>query len=1310
MSSANDDFLDELKDLPATPWSGEEKPDLSGYDIPTLSNAFQGFHKVPGYGDLLHLIRPEGSGANRLLLLGEAGGKNEQADLLPFRPYAAAGSVLERALREKGIERKDCLISNTVYWQPRGNSVPTPEARAFCRGLNIELIKRHGIRCIVALGRTAFEEVTGLSEINVINGRGFINRALPDYGGIPVILTYHPSYLARGSGKGREDEQEGAKVKKAEGGGLSLLWVLKRDIELGLRIARNGAPVPKAVEAVYNPEERQWQEFYDKARADKEFPISYDFENAYSLILSGDEDEYEERDYRELTQVQLSLTDDVSYIADWNNNTETWFKRFMELPNNKLDVNGRHFDRRYVRAMNCVPQGKFIDLQSLWHHWQPDLPRNLQYISSFFAPERGQWKHLMGRDMIEYGKFDSTNPLLCMTWLYSILDSFPKHPVSGIDLLSGYETQVLDVELQCLDRLERRGIPVNRERQIELGKELQGLMEEYNRKVQELVPEVLRPNKQKEGLKGAPPEWLRVIREKIEACKTELKQVKRAAKIVEKTWKGHGVPVSEAKAIDRRNYLMHHLAVLEQTRELGPRTERWETTKTNDEGEEEKVTYEKRTFLAEDGFPAERWCRLEEFNANSSKQLIGYIEFKKDEAVEELNRLYQNDRGVDAPKTKIEAIPWRVPMTKDDSGGLRPTTGKAEILKLFKKTQDPLLECALGTREVGKIIGTYVGGEGKITMWTPGEDGLVHPFYNTFPATGQLSARDPNALNYPKHNKKYFEKVRSIVKAPPGRCIVECIDPNTKVLTARMFWKPAKTLKVGDDLVGFSEELQGDGPRPFRKTERSTITGIVSINRPKLKIKTTHGEITVSTNHLFLGRRRGVQWIRADDLKVDDQLSFFTPPWEADYSSEASYLAGFLDGEGYVGKSGRVGFGQNPGSVSDYVCDALSRRGSETVNQSSRKCEAFDIRSGVPFTGWRLIGTLRPIRLMENLQKVWEGRAIWGKRTTRAKVLSIESVGDGEVLAISTTSKTLITEGFLSHNCDYKAFHVLTTGFEAGCPIYMRLARLDMHSFFAATQLLRLYKAEELLKETDFNMSTLFKELRRSETKHRGKTFQQIRDKEAKPTILGWGFGMMPGTLYRNNEESFEDEAHAKRTHMGLEELFPVVSAWKKNVIQEADEKGYLLTSYGFIRWFNCVYHKRLKKPGEWIKPGTHFKRTKYGDIIYEHGDDHESCVAYRPANDAFGMTRDVYLEIEKIQEDGRCLAEEWWFSIPLHDALILFPKWEQKDECLQGVKRMMEAESRCLRLPDGTGLICQAEAMMSDYEGSWADMKEIRL
>jgi uracil-DNA glycosylase len=62
--------------------------------------------------------QPEGHGSIGVLMFGEALGESEARDGLPFRPYAQAGSLLERVIKISGFDRQQFRIFNMVNCRP----------------------------------------------------------------------------------------------------------------------------------------------------------------------------------------------------------------------------------------------------------------------------------------------------------------------------------------------------------------------------------------------------------------------------------------------------------------------------------------------------------------------------------------------------------------------------------------------------------------------------------------------------------------------------------------------------------------------------------------------------------------------------------------------------------------------------------------------------------------------------------------------------------------------------------------------------------------------------------------------------------------------------------------------------------------------------------------------------------------------------------------------------------------------------------------------------------------------------------------
>lgn len=127
-----------------------------------------------------------GSVTKKIMLVGEAPGKNEDERGNPF--VGSAGKVLDQALIDAGIERKEIYITNVVKCRPPNNRVPTEEEIKICTNQylkkEIDIISPIVI-CI--LGATALKSLLGLEYMTPYRGK-IVNRPPLRY-----FITYHPA-------------------------------------------------------------------------------------------------------------------------------------------------------------------------------------------------------------------------------------------------------------------------------------------------------------------------------------------------------------------------------------------------------------------------------------------------------------------------------------------------------------------------------------------------------------------------------------------------------------------------------------------------------------------------------------------------------------------------------------------------------------------------------------------------------------------------------------------------------------------------------------------------------------------------------------------------------------------------------------------------------------------------------------------------------------------------------------------------------------------------------------------------------------
>jgi len=131
-----------------------------------------------------------------LMFVGEAPGADEDKQGEPF--VGRAGELLTKIINAMGLSRDGIYIANVLKCRPDmpphtpGNRPPTTEEMQRCLSYLREQIAIIQPRVIVALGKTAMAGLTGADEpMGAMRGRWF------SFENIPLLATYHPSYLLR---------------------------------------------------------------------------------------------------------------------------------------------------------------------------------------------------------------------------------------------------------------------------------------------------------------------------------------------------------------------------------------------------------------------------------------------------------------------------------------------------------------------------------------------------------------------------------------------------------------------------------------------------------------------------------------------------------------------------------------------------------------------------------------------------------------------------------------------------------------------------------------------------------------------------------------------------------------------------------------------------------------------------------------------------------------------------------------------------------------------------------------------------------
>jgi uracil-DNA glycosylase family 4 len=142
------------------------------------------------------IVFGEGNPGARLMFIGEGPGRDEDLQGRPF--VGRAGRLLTRMIEAMTFQRSDVYIANVVKCRPPQNRNPKSDEIETCFPFLEAQVQAIAPEVIVALGRVA---ASTLLETNAPMGK--LRGKFQSWKGIPVMPTYHPSFLLRNEGDRR---------------------------------------------------------------------------------------------------------------------------------------------------------------------------------------------------------------------------------------------------------------------------------------------------------------------------------------------------------------------------------------------------------------------------------------------------------------------------------------------------------------------------------------------------------------------------------------------------------------------------------------------------------------------------------------------------------------------------------------------------------------------------------------------------------------------------------------------------------------------------------------------------------------------------------------------------------------------------------------------------------------------------------------------------------------------------------------------------------------------------------------------------
>lgn len=579
-------------------------------------------------------MHPSGSGSNGICIVGEALGATEVDAGEPF--VGKAGFTLDKAFKRGGMNRDEFYITNACHCQPPFNKLAgqwyMQDALNHCSKYLDQEILDFKPKVIVGLGAIPLKTLVPECQVGIQNARGYVfwSKKYNCW----VINTIHPSFILRGK--------------------TAWMQVLIHDLQRSIEIARDGfsyAEVdytldcsPSDAHIWVDKFERHWVENQDLF-------LSCDIETPGKT--SGDEEDLDPEANEVVDQTILrcgySYKEGHALSIPWDGPYRQVHERLLKFNCQHLWWNGS-FDIPHINAQHIEIGGTNLDGMIAFHILNSDLKKSLGFVAPFFAKRYPMWKHLNSEQPAHYNACDADVAGINMRGTVELLK---KHGMWKV-----YEEFVLELD-PVYSAMTRAGMPVNYAARVKSSKELIRRRDIIRAKLNEIVPDSLKPLSPKEGYKKTPKDTTGLSEVVFNGILN--RYCSNCNLLTPK--KSHFKP-KDGKfcTVCGEKWTKSHLK------------------KHNGECELKQINPCSTATVIEKLEGETRWARVDPFTP-SSKGILKFQEFKKHPVI-------FTGRGVDK----------------------KPTTNEKALSKLVGKYPDEeFYTLALEDRELTKVGGTYIG-------------------------------------------------------------------------------------------------------------------------------------------------------------------------------------------------------------------------------------------------------------------------------------------------------------------------------------------------------------------------------------------------------------------------------------------------------------------------------------------------------------------------------------------------------------------------------------------------------------------------
>ena len=248
---------------------------------------------------------------------------------------------------------------------------------------------------IITLGEPALRYVTGQQDL--FRWRG---RQIEAHGRL-VYPTLEPhQMLPKFSQEDDDDEGSGLNHAPARFQGV---WTW--DVQQALRQGTLKRPQPSFGHYAVDPPAHLWREWINRLKIGPR--LSFDIETAYKMSKMDDE-EWEAQGLIDGQVLRISFCSQPGYAVSvsWTANYMDGILDLLSYDMPKICWNGAQFDVPKLEAEGHHVGGTILDYQDAYHIVQSDLPKGLEWVTSFYTTFQ-PWKHLSGSQPGLYSCIDA---------------------------------------------------------------------------------------------------------------------------------------------------------------------------------------------------------------------------------------------------------------------------------------------------------------------------------------------------------------------------------------------------------------------------------------------------------------------------------------------------------------------------------------------------------------------------------------------------------------------------------------------------------------------------------------------------------------------------------------------------------------------------------------------------------------------------------------------------------------------------------------------------------------------------------------